>query len=134
MLTLGFIRPSCAESGHLFASREQALSTRSGRSTSSQADICRESRRSGNIRLYTHRPSSTSITLPTMTLADDPSDRPTLGPLLRNRCCCAPTRWSRRGDPAMDRRLFTSCLALGVLAAQLAKAQQARKTYQIGYL
>jgi putative ABC transport system substrate-binding protein len=34
----------------------------------------------------------------------------------------------------MDRRLFTSCLALGVLAAQLAKAQQARKTYQIGYL
>jgi ABC-type uncharacterized transport system substrate-binding protein len=34
----------------------------------------------------------------------------------------------------MDRRLFTSCLALGVLAAQLAKAQQARKSYQIGYL
>jgi ABC-type uncharacterized transport system substrate-binding protein len=34
----------------------------------------------------------------------------------------------------MDRRLFTRCLALGVLAAQLAKAQQARKTYQIGYL
>ena len=34
----------------------------------------------------------------------------------------------------MDRRLFTSCLALGLLAAQLAKAQQARKNYQIGYL
>ena len=34
----------------------------------------------------------------------------------------------------MDRRLFTSCLALGVLGAQFAKAQQARKTYQIGYL
>jgi len=34
----------------------------------------------------------------------------------------------------MDRRLFTSCLALGLLAAQFAKAQQARKTYQIGYL
>src|ERR1043165_7805659 len=34
----------------------------------------------------------------------------------------------------MDRRLFISGLAVGVLAAQLAKAQQARKTYQIGYL
>src|SRR5215468_7896230 len=34
----------------------------------------------------------------------------------------------------MDRRLFTSCLALGLFAAQLAKAQQARKNYQIGYL
>ena len=34
----------------------------------------------------------------------------------------------------MDRRAFTSCLALGVFAARLAKAQQARKTYQIGYL
>jgi putative ABC transport system substrate-binding protein len=34
----------------------------------------------------------------------------------------------------MDRRLFTSCLALGLLAAQFAKAQQAGKTYQIGYL
>ena len=34
----------------------------------------------------------------------------------------------------MDRRLFTTCLALGVVAAQLAKAQQAGKTYQIGYL
>jgi len=34
----------------------------------------------------------------------------------------------------MDRRLFISCLALGVLATQLAKAQQARKSYQIGYL
>ena len=34
----------------------------------------------------------------------------------------------------MDRRLFTSCLALGLLAAQLVKAQQARKNYQIGYL
>ena len=34
----------------------------------------------------------------------------------------------------MDRRLFTSCLALGLLAAQFAKAQQARKNYQIGYL
>ena len=34
----------------------------------------------------------------------------------------------------MDRRLFISCLALGLLAAQFAKAQQARKTYQIGYL
>jgi len=34
----------------------------------------------------------------------------------------------------MDRRLFTSCLALGLLAAQFAKAQRAGKTYQIGYL
>jgi putative ABC transport system substrate-binding protein len=34
----------------------------------------------------------------------------------------------------MDRRLFTSCLALAVLAAQFAKAQQPQKTYQIGYL
>jgi putative ABC transport system substrate-binding protein len=34
----------------------------------------------------------------------------------------------------MDRRMFTSCLALGLLAAQLAKAQRAGKTYQIGYL
>ena len=34
----------------------------------------------------------------------------------------------------MDRRLFTNCLALGLLAAQFAKAQQARKNYQIGYL
>ena len=34
----------------------------------------------------------------------------------------------------MDRRLFTRCLALGGLAAQLAKAQRAGKTYQIGYL
>jgi putative ABC transport system substrate-binding protein len=34
----------------------------------------------------------------------------------------------------MDRRLFTSSLALGLLAAQLAKAQRAGKTYQIGYL
>jgi putative ABC transport system substrate-binding protein len=34
----------------------------------------------------------------------------------------------------MDRRLFTSCLALGLLAAQFAKAQHAGKTYQIGYL
>ena len=34
----------------------------------------------------------------------------------------------------MDRRLFASCLALGLLAAQFAKAQQARKNYQIGYL
>ena len=34
----------------------------------------------------------------------------------------------------MDRRLFTSCVALGLLAAQFAKAQQAGKTYQIGYL
>jgi putative ABC transport system substrate-binding protein len=34
----------------------------------------------------------------------------------------------------MDRRLFTSCVALGLLAAHFAKAQQAGKTYQIGYL
>ena len=34
----------------------------------------------------------------------------------------------------MKRRLFISCLALGLLAAPFAKAQQARKTYQIGYL
>ena len=34
----------------------------------------------------------------------------------------------------MKRRLFTSYLALGLLAARFAKAQQARKTYQIGYL
>ena len=34
----------------------------------------------------------------------------------------------------MDRRLFTGCLALGLLAAQFAKAQRAGKTYQIGYL
>ena len=34
----------------------------------------------------------------------------------------------------MDRRLFTSCLALGLLAAQFAKSQQAGKTYLIGYL
>jgi putative ABC transport system substrate-binding protein len=34
----------------------------------------------------------------------------------------------------MDRRSFTRCLALGLLAAQFAKAQQAGKTYQIGYL
>ena len=34
----------------------------------------------------------------------------------------------------MDRRLFTNCLALVLLAAQLVKAQQARKNYQIGYL
>jgi putative ABC transport system substrate-binding protein len=34
----------------------------------------------------------------------------------------------------LDRRSFTSCLALGLLAAQFAKAQQAGKTYQIGYL
>ena len=34
----------------------------------------------------------------------------------------------------MDRRLFTSCLALGLLAAPFAEAQRAVKTYQIGYL
>ena len=34
----------------------------------------------------------------------------------------------------MKRRLFTSCLALGLLVAQFAKAQQAGKTYRIGYL
>jgi putative ABC transport system substrate-binding protein len=34
----------------------------------------------------------------------------------------------------MDRRSFTTCLALGLLAAQLAIAQRAGKTYQIGYL
>jgi len=34
----------------------------------------------------------------------------------------------------MKRRLFISCLALGLLAAQFAKAQRAGKTYQIGYL
>ena len=32
----------------------------------------------------------------------------------------------------MKRRLFISCLALGLLAAQFAKAKQAGKTYQIG--
>jgi putative ABC transport system substrate-binding protein len=34
----------------------------------------------------------------------------------------------------MKRRLFTSCLALGLLAATLAKAQQAGRVYRIGYL
>jgi putative ABC transport system substrate-binding protein len=34
----------------------------------------------------------------------------------------------------MKRRLFTSCLALGLLVAQFAKAQRAGKTYRIGYL
>ena len=34
----------------------------------------------------------------------------------------------------MDRRLFASCLALGLLAAQFATAQHAGKTSQIGYL
>ena len=34
----------------------------------------------------------------------------------------------------MDRRAFIEAMAAGLLAAQLAKAQQARKNYQIGYL
>src|SRR5262245_7960732 len=34
----------------------------------------------------------------------------------------------------MRRRLFTTGLALGLLAAPLAKAQPARRAYQIGYL
>jgi hypothetical protein len=63
----------------MLISPDGRFTTRSGRSTFSQADICRESRLSKQYPAL-HAPTVLdSITLPTMTLAGYPSDRPTPG-------------------------------------------------------